>query len=724
DRVASLLAAALRGLMGRSQQRCRLWVVAPEVTLRRFTSGDGTKNRLVFEGVHTCKSNNCPLCVRKWERTRAGEIQTAVSNWLNKCLPVVFGTFTMKHHPGMPLSLQHRLLTKAYGELWSGRKGRAFAELVGGKPESVRAHDTTWSLEHWWHPHLHSLMFFHALGMTTWQLAEIMDVRWRESLAAALRSFKRLIERMIGDERKRLKGQGCRTHRNFLRRVERRGRSCIKGRRFRKKLDEGLPIDPVKDSCPDCHFHMGLKSGSGILLEPGDRLLHQELSLGTCIACGTGNGCPVHDQEEKKKRRKSRGDEIEHEAEELDPEFCASCAFGIGECPNHRERATRMFGAALIPGHVPLKDSLIKVRKMLRGLTAKSIEPSKENGIYLEHVRLGDHVSGYLPKLGAIGFELASTSTKLGKVDGRGVRHYGKWEVAQLCAMHGQPMLRSAARRAWRQMYKATKGTATITFSDRATLGLGPDAYANGNEPRDVPIDEGETSVVIGHVDKPVWCGLARARGHAMLAAIAAADKSGALVHMSWLQPPKAHSAEPVLTNEPTEKPANWDELSAEDRSRWRRETKYDEYLEEQGGRDRRWERLREAARIVGPPAWRELLGKLAESDDWSERATLRGAEETQRQARAIERTALRKAEGRSHRGDLISSALERLEAEGLKLDPSLSPEDRKRRQQRTIEHVALRQQLVATFVSSGMSRELARRTAEAITSDGADEPS
>lgn len=696
ERVASLLARNLRGLMGRSQEKCRLWVVAPTVTLVEYVSGKGSR-RLAFEGVSTCKSCNCPLCARKWERTRTGEIQAAVANWLRKQLPVIFATFTMRHHKGMPLALQHRLLTKAFGELWSGTKGQKFKARLGGKPEFARAHDLTWSLEEWWHPHLHSLMFFpcELEGLDEGTLLELLDERWREALPAALRSMNKLIRRMLGDEKKRLAAGPCRVHARFLKRIARRGKRCWRGHALHRRLGDrkqGEPEQwaPIADhhQCSDCAFELGLRSVAfkekrgkkkgytvvGTIPQPGDRVLHEEVLQDTCPAC----------------------------------------MFGLAECPNHRERAARMFGTSLVPGHVPLKDSLIRIRKMLRTMTAKNILPTRERGVKVDRIRQGDHadqVSGYLPKLGAIGFELAASSTKMGWEDSRGHRHFTKWEVAKLCAMRQERGLREAARRAWRQMYKATKGTATITFSDRVALGLGPDPYEDDNEPPEIDIDEEEVSRVLGEVDKPVWVGMAREHRHTLIGALVSAHRAGALERLDWVMPPIGKSGEPRPVHDPEDRaPPELSrgvspELAAEARARWRAERARATYEAEKVDRSRRWERLRAVADVDGPEAWRTLLEALQGEDQWKGAGALRGAEHWHLANAAHEREEARRVAA-GDRYDMVTKALDSLGDAGAlaREGPSFAT-------------LKLRVELVKTLRRTGFDRVTADRLAREMTS-------
>lgn len=682
DRVASVLAHALRKLMGRSQEKCRLWVVAPSVTFVEYVSGKG-KSRVGCEGLSTCKSCNCPLCVRKWERVRTAEIQSAVANWLRKELPVIFASLTMRHHPKMPLALETRILGAAFGNLWSGNKGKKFAKAVGGKPESVRAHDLTWSEEAWWHPHLHALMLHAAeLNISMDELEALFRQRWQEALPSTLRSMKKMVKRLLGDESRVLGAGPCSVHKKFMRHIAKRGARCWRGHALHRRIagrKHAAPEawDSIEEhhQCSDCAFELGLrakprKGEPEVLVQPGDRLLHDEW-LG---------------------------------------ETCSACMFGTGECPNNRERAARVFGKSLVPDHLSVRESMLKLRKMLRAFTEKNILPTFERGVVLDRVHKGDaydQVASYLPKLGAIGFELASSSTKLGWEDEHGRRHYSKWEVAQLCALRGEGKTRAAARRAWRQMYRATKGLAQISFSDREAMGLGDDPYANGNEPPEIDVDENETRRVLGHVEKPIWVGMARERGHALIGAIVTAHRTGVLQRLSWVSPPMGgDKPTPVLDPEdraPPEVSAGLDAAqAAAARARWRAERDRTRYEAEKVDRARRWELLREVAHAKGPPAWAELVTALVAADCWLGSGAVRGAEYWRQANAAHER---REHGRRGEICDRVTRALEALGAVGaLKYDPSLT----KREQ-------LLRIEVARTLRRSGLDRVTSERLAREL---------
>jgi len=455
--MAAILANALRRLMGRSQHTCRLRRVAPTVQLKRYERlVEGRKrSKVVIDGVATCKSRLCPLCVGQWERTRAAEITQAIENhgaWRS-----VFATFTNSHHRGQPLALLHRIQRHAYGNMWSGRRGQAAARRIGGRPESVRAHDLTWSLEHGWHPHLHCILFLPYGCHNLEKLHRILDQRWRESLVSTLRSLK-----------------------------------------------------------------------------------HSLIKVMMRVPCEFG---------------------------------CAECR-ARGECPVLRERVVKLFGTKLIRAKnsrgedTKLLDEARRVLRLLAVFDEKSVQPSVAHGVKVEQVHDEKGIGTYLAKLGAMGFELASASTKRLGAEGadewglghfgsdKRIRHYGLWEVARVCSIHGHP-LRVQARRDWRELYNATFGTQTITFSDREELGLGPDEYPDEGElPRvDEPtLPAGEFTSLVGTIAGKVWDGMARQQGHGLLVTIAEAERLGLLEELPQLDPPQTFMAATPATGPPPER--------------------------------------------------------------------------------------------------------------------------------------------------------------------------
>lgn len=506
------LAAGLRGLMGFAQDTCRLRAVSPTLHLVEYATPDA--KRMAVHGVHTCKSPLCPYCAPKWQRTRSDEITQAIDNWELGADGVYFVTLTMRHNRRMALSLQHRLLTAAYGALWGGKQGGKAAALLGGKPESVRAHDRTWSRERGWHPHVHSLLFTGNAELDEKDLARLLDRRWPRVLGAALRRMRSLCRRVLtGSSRIDFDGPtdeyGSPNHAGGCGRAD--CRVCQ------------LPFQGPRREL----------AASGPLRPDESRRYWRDRPLGSW---------PLGRDEQR------------------------------GECWHFRERATRLFGVRLVPRTrkqqtglrpdgsaiwsdvaVPLRDSVLRILHMLEPFTASSIRPTKAHGAFVERMRSRDRLPNYLAKLG---LELASSLDKLGRVDSGGVRHFGHWEVARLASSPEQPLC-EAARKAYSQLFWATRGTQTITFSDREALGLGADPYADGQEPSEQRPDE--VRECIGIIQAPAYRERVEAAGHGVVAELAGAYARGELAALPYVEPPGVYGAGRLVVFPGTGPPATAD---------------------------------------------------------------------------------------------------------------------------------------------------------------------
>jgi hypothetical protein len=480
------LAAGLKGLMGFAQDTCRLRAVSPDVQIIEYATPE--RRRMAVHGVHTCKSPLCPLCAPKWQRTRSDEISRAIDRWEPGADGVFFVTLTMRHNRKMRLALQHRLLTAAFGSLWGGNAGKKASRKLGGKPESVRAHDRTWSRRRGWHPHIHALLFARDAELSTSELAALLDKRWPIVLAAALRRFRLLCERIISRS------------------------DAIEG---------GMPSGRGgcgRVDCPVCQVPF---------VGPRQEITHAG---------------PLREDEPP---RTWRGRKL--------GAFPLPAGEQQGECQHFRERAQRLFGVRMFPRKkreiqgqqadgspryvervVPIHDSALKVLAMLEPFTPESIKPTRAHGAFVERMRDKDRLPSYLAKLG---LEVAWSLDKAGKIGSDGVRHYGHWEVARLATTHGHDD-RPAARRAWSELFWATRGTQTITFSDREALGLDADPYADGAEPPERAADE--TSRCIATIPAPVYREQVAAREHGVLSELARAYERGELAALAYVEHPGA----------------------------------------------------------------------------------------------------------------------------------------------------------------------------------------
>jgi len=479
---AARLAHGLKGLMRHAQDTCGLRVVSPSVQLVEYSNKAG--RRLGVHGVHTCKSPLCPLCAPKWQRTRSDEISRAIDN--HGADRVFFVTLTMRHNKRMHLGLMHRLLTSAYGNLWGGKAGEAASRKLGGKPESIRAHDRTWSDAHGWHPHVHSLMFVDDGGLDVGELATMLDKRWPKLLVGSLKRFRRLCDRIV--QKSGCKRHGCRV--------------CYAPQLGPRR--ESSRIGPMPDGEQRVWYYLDPPLEPW-LLAPGEQQ---------------------------------------------------------GECAHFRERGERLFGVRMFPRErrrkdgtkepVSIHDSALRVLAMLADFTEGNITPTRARGAFVERVRDIERLPKYLAKMG---LELASSLDKLGKTGSDGLKHYGLWQVARLACAHGDP-LRGPARKAWKQLFFATFGTQTITFSDRDALGLPEDSYVEGEpaeaDPGNVALNRvAETSQVIGQIVPAVYRQLAAEKGHGVLSELRAAYVRGELGELAYVDAPDGDIGRPLERSPP-----------------------------------------------------------------------------------------------------------------------------------------------------------------------------
>ncbi len=486
------LAAGLKGLMGYAQDTCRLRAVSPTVQVVEYRSPE--RRRMGLHGVHTCKSPLCPQCAPKWQRTRSDEITQAVD--AHGAEAVFFVTLTMRHNRKMRLALQHRLLTSALGNMWSGKIGQKRAAKLGGRPETIRAHDRTWSAPRGWHPHIHALLFVENGDVGVDDLTRLFDTHWPRLLAAALRRFKSLCLRIITRS------------------------DAVRWDTDERGVERAFPSNRGGCGRPDCRVCQIQFQGP-----------RRELAFAGPLEQG---------EETYKLWREKRLGALPLPAGEQ-----------IGECPHFRERAGRLLGKRMFPDRrrvvsgldadgrslyseqpVAIHDSALRVLSMLEPFTASSIRPTRANGAFVERMRDRDRLPKYLAKLG---LELASSLTKLGHEGSDGVMHYSHWETARIACEHGHP-LRPLARKAWSELFQATKGTQTITFSDREALGLAPDSYAEDGEPDEQRVDE--TQRVVGLIEATRFRERVAEREHGVLAELIAAFERSELDSLGYVDPP------------------------------------------------------------------------------------------------------------------------------------------------------------------------------------------
>ena len=147
-----------------------------------------------------------------------------------------------------------------------------------------------------------------------------------------------------------------------------------------------------------------------------------------------------------------------------------------------------------------------------------------------------ERVASYLTKLGAMGFELAATSTKLGRVDERRITHYSQWEVAALAIKWGDER-RGWAREKWRELFSATYATQTITFTDREALGLGEDPFESETDVPELDESAGETKEVAGIIEGETFDGIVKVQQHGILETLCVAEALGGVEHLPFVLP-------------------------------------------------------------------------------------------------------------------------------------------------------------------------------------------
>ncbi len=222
------------------------------------------------------------------------------------------------------------------------------------------------------------------------------------------------------------------------------------------------------------------------------------------------------------------------------------CKRGLAQAETEQlwQRAQRVFGVRLVP-HAPkpgrrgpsLHDSIRLISQQLKHFSERNIDPTLERGVVLERVRRPGEVQSYLSKLGLTAhWELAGVAGKLGRVSDDGVTHYSLWEVAELACAKGGGALRVAARRAWKEMFQATRGKQQITFSSRRRLGLKDDPYAEDGEPEER--EPTEQARMLGEWEGSDWDALKAERGARLITDIELAFTRNVLAAFPGLRAP------------------------------------------------------------------------------------------------------------------------------------------------------------------------------------------
>jgi hypothetical protein len=497
--------------MGKHQDKCRLHAVVPMIELVQRSSASGS--RMTIEGVNTCKSRLCPLCGPKWIRTRSDEITRAIERWPGGPERVAFVSATMRHHKGMKLALQHRLQRAAWGNLWGGRRGQLLAAELGGRPESIRAHDGTWSAPKGWHPHLHALLFLQS-DVTDEVLLGSIESRWWQCLATALVSFERLLLRVA---RKDACGR----------------RDC--------PVCYAPRLGPVRQRLEWCPLESRAMAPYGPLAHELRWVPIDVLGVVAVPPSERGRDeCPHLRERATRvfgvrlvKKHVSLQDSARQLLTWLERFFLSEAQMLRDYC--RAESLPVVCSAPLLPrAHRRPYAEFRKERRLSR------IKPNQAHGVAVERMRNADRLPRYLAKMG---LELANFGGKLGHEGSDGVTHYAVGELAQLACTHGHP-LRAEARRAYGDLFWSTVGTQTITFSDRDALGLDADPYGEGEEPPEERSDE--ISRVIGLIAAERWRQRAALKKHELHAELQAAFEAGELADLEYVEAVNDARARPL----------------------------------------------------------------------------------------------------------------------------------------------------------------------------------
>lgn len=433
---------------------------------------------------------------------RSEDIQRAIDNWGAE--RTYFLTLTLRHHPGMAFAVLQKLVTYAYGRIWSGRKGQKLAEELGGplgptraqrkqlppdlncyvpgpkrkgkkwraqKPHSIRAHDRTWSLENGFHPHLHCLLFLHEQVEES-RLWELLHARWAECLEQTLTTFYKVSAAALDN-------------------------------------------------------------------------------------------------------------------------------------PEKRSRCEKVFGMKLFPKTRTVSYSARLLRQNLKKISLKDLLPNKTRGVQVELVRDAKAAPKYLAKLGC---ELSSMFSKQGKKHfderlQREIEHFGMWQLGQLAADPHHD-LHKPARRAWKTLYEAVRGTQTLTFSTGAREALGLDDVRDEDIAQEGSLSPEEDKREAGEIEGAEWDKLLAILGQELLSWIYNAHARGKLHELAFVTKAIGTAA---MWSENTKKPKEqrpewWQKLGREVQAELGRITSIEQVQIERQPLPEWAIRITRKRRIKGPP--------------------------------------------------------------------------------------------------------------------------
>lgn len=205
------------------------------------------------------------------------------------------------------------------------------------------------------------------------------------------------------------------------------------------------------------------------------------------------------------------------------------------ETPELRDRCEKVLGKRIFRPNRSLADAARPLAKALRAFSASAIVPSDTFGVVVEQVRSPGRVAHYLGKLG---LELSGMWHKTGRIvmeGGTPIEHFGLWALAGIACTHGHP-LRQRARAAWSELYHATFGSQTLTWSQGARRHFGLNELSDDEiDPEQLhPITEDQK--LIGVIDGIDWSPLAKAQRHGLIATLYNAHRLGVLHELPYVR--------------------------------------------------------------------------------------------------------------------------------------------------------------------------------------------
>jgi len=199
-----------------------------------------------------------------------------------------------------------------------------------------------------------------------------------------------------------------------------------------------------------------------------------------------------------------------------------------------RGRCAKVLGKRIFRSGRSLVDAARPLAKALQAFSVSAIVPLDAYGVKVERVREPGKVASYLSKLG---LELSGMWHKSANVvieGGSRIEHFGVWQLANLACTHGHP-LRQWARGMWVELYHATFGSQTLTWSQGARAAFGLDELPDSEIDTEAA-SATETTRLIGVIEGIDWKELSRAQRHGLLATLYNAHRLGILHELPYVR--------------------------------------------------------------------------------------------------------------------------------------------------------------------------------------------